>query len=192
MFQDLDNTLATLLQRDLAMSNLSISFAAPDSEFPPIDVSLPAIDLFLYTVQENWELRTNEWVHQRVNGNIVRHYAPVRVDCSYLITAWSSSTNAIEDEHHLLGDVMKVLLRYRRLPDEVLQGELIGHEPPIRARVIQQGPLQSLGEFWQAMGGKPKAALHYTLTLSVDVIEPKDLGVPASTKVIKVQQGVDS
>ena len=32
---------------------------------------------------------------------------------------------------------------------------------------------QSLGEFWQALGGKPKAALNYTVTLSVDVTEPE-------------------
>jgi hypothetical protein len=191
MFQDLDQTLATLLKRELTATNLAVSFATPDNEFPPVEVTLPAIDLFLYDVRENMELHSNDWQHERVNGRILRHKAPIRIDCSYLITAWSSATNPIEDEHRLLGEVMKVLLRYRQLPDDVLQGELVGLLPPVRARVVRQGYLQSLGEFWQAMGGKPKASLHYTLTVSADVFEPEDVGVPASEKVIKFKRGVE-
>ena len=126
-----------------------------------------------------------------MNGRILRHKAPIRIDCSYLITAWSSATNPIEDEHRLLGEVMKVLLRYRQLPDDVLQGELVGLLPPVRARVVRQGYLQSLGEFWQAMGGKPKASLHYTLTVSADVFAPEDMGPPASEKVVKFKRGVE-
>jgi len=188
MFQDLDETLATLLKRELTATNLAVSFATPDGEFPPVEVTLPAIDLFLYDVRENMELHSNDWQHERVNGRILRHKAPIRIDCSYLITAWSSATNPIEDEHRLLGEVMKVLLRYRQLPADVLQGELVGLLPPVRARGVRQGYLQSLGEFWQAMGGKPKASLHYTLTVSANVFEPEDVGLPASEKVIKFQQ----
>ena len=189
MFQDLDETLATLIKRELSATNVSVSFATPDSEFPPVEVTLPAIDLFLYDIRENMELHSNDWYHERQNGRILRHKAPIRVDCSYLITAWSSATNPIDDEHRLLGEVMKVLLRYRQLPDDVLQGELVGLLPPVRVRVVRQGYLQSLGEFWQAMGGKPKASLHYTLTVSADVFAPEDLGPPASEKVIKFKQG---
>lgn len=190
MFQDLDETLATLIKRELSATNVAVSFATPDSEFPPVEVTLPAIDLFLYDIRENLELHSNDWYHERQNGRILRHKAPIRVDCSYLITAWSSATNHIDDEHRLLGEVMKVLLRYRQLPDDVLQGELVGLLPPMRARVVRQGYLQSLGEFWQAMGGKPKASLHYTLTVSADVFAPEDLGPPAKEKVIKFKQGV--
>jgi hypothetical protein len=46
--------------------------------------------------------------------------------------------------------------------------------------------LQSLGEFWQALGGKPKAALNYQVTLSVEVAKPET--VPLVTdKVIKIR-----
>jgi hypothetical protein len=191
MFQDLDNTLAALLQRDLAMANVAVSFAAPDSDFPPVEVSLPALDLFLYDIRENLELHSNDRAFEQRNGRVYRQRAPIRVDCSYLITAWSSATNPSEDEHRLLGEVMKVLLRYRELPEEVLQGELAGLAPPVRARVMRDGYLQSLGEFWQAMGGKPKASLHYTLTISADVFAEEDLGVPVTEKVVKINPGVE-
>ena len=31
-------------------------------------------------------------------------------------------------------------------------------------------------EFWQALGGKPKAAFHYTVTIAVDTHDPEDVG----------------
>jgi hypothetical protein len=190
MFHDLDETLAELLNRELHMVSVALSFATPDDQFPPASVTFPAIDLFLYDVRENVALRSNEWHETHSNGQASRERAPVRVDCSYLITAWSGQSDpvaAIKDEHYLLGEVMRVLLRHKKLPADVLQGELAHQEPPVRAKIIRDGYLQSLGEFWQAMGGKPKAALNYTVTISVPVGEPEPLGPLVETHHIRLQ-----
>src|SRR5215212_8510566 len=117
MIQDLDSTLAVLLARELPTElaeQVTVSFATPDDQFPPSSVTPPAIDLFLYDVRENHELRNNEWIVERnSDGTTTRQRPPVRVDCSYFVTAWASqnSPNAAWDEHHLLGEVMRVLLR---------------------------------------------------------------------------------
>ena len=193
MFQDLDATLAALVQSELAVKNVAISFAAPDDQFPPSSVKLPAIAFFLYQVRENTDLRTNQWeLDRRDDGVTTRKRPPVRVDCFYLITAWPSESapNPPQDEHRLLGEVLKVLLRYRAIPDTYLRGELVGLEPPLRARIIAESQLQSLGEFWQAMGGKPKATLHYAITLSVDVFEPEEVGPEVKKKIFTIGQGV--
>lgn len=69
MFQALDATLATLIASELSLPNVTVSFATPDDQFPPASVNLPAVDLFLYDVQENLELRRAEWiVEQHDNG----------------------------------------------------------------------------------------------------------------------------
>ncbi len=193
MLHDLDATLAALLDSELAVRNVTISFAAPDDQFPPSAVSLPAIAFFLYEVRENVDLRTNQWeLDRQPNGMTTRKRPPVRVDCSYLITAWPSESapNPAQDEHRLLGEVMKVLLRHRRIPESYLRGELVGQDPTLPARIIPEDQLRSLGEFWQAMGGKPKATLHYTVTLSVDVFEPAEVGPPVTDKAIEIHQGV--
>jgi hypothetical protein len=197
MIHDLDKTLEELLKHELPssiVSQVAISFATPDDQFPPPSVKLPAIDLFLYDVRENRDLRSNEWlVERRSDGTATKQRAPVRVDCSYLITAWASQSapNPAQDEHRLLGEVVKVLLRHPTLPAEVLQGSLRGQEPPLPASVLQPGLLQSLGEFWQALGGKPKAALHYTVTIGVDVGAPIEAGPPVVDKMLKFRQGVE-
>jgi hypothetical protein len=191
VFQDLDATLAALVEDQLAVRNVAVAFAAPDDQFPPTGVALPAVSFFLYDVRENHELRTNQWELSRDDSGIIsRTRPPVRVDCSYLITAWPSETapNPTEDEHRLLGEVMKVLLRHRAIPTEYLQGDLVGQEPPLRAKILAENQLHSLGELWQAMGGKPKAALHYGITLSVDVFAPEEIGPEVTEKIITVNR----
>jgi Pvc16 N-terminal domain len=191
MIDDLDRTLEALLKRELPpdlVEQVTISFATPDDQFPPSSVTLPAIDLFLYDMRENRELRSNEWlVERQSDGTATKKRPPVRLDCSYLITAWASqsSTTPAQDEHHLLGEVMKVLLRHPTIPDEALQGSLRGQEPPLPASILQPGLLQSLGEFWQALGGKPKAALHYTVTIGVEVHKPVEAGPPVRDTMLK-------
>lgn len=181
MIDDLDRTLEELLKRALPASlvdQVTISFATPNEQFPPTSVSLPAVDLFLYDVRENRELRSNQWaVEKSAAGAPTRTRPPVAIDCSYLITAWpsESSITAPQDEHRLLSEVMRVMLRYPRLPEAVLQGSLRDQprEPP--AITLQAGYLQNMGEFWQALGGKPRAALNYTVTIWVQPFEAEEM-----------------
>ncbi len=63
MITDLDKTIEELLSRELVSiigMPVSICFDVPDGNFPPSSVTLPAIDLFLYDIRENTELRSNE------------------------------------------------------------------------------------------------------------------------------------
>lgn len=195
MIDDLDKTLQKLLVTELPMSlvgpgattPVTVSFATPDDAFPPATVNLPAVDLFLYDIRENRELRTNEWeVERRSDGSATRKRPPVRVDCSYLVTAWASDSgpDPAGDEHLILGEVMKVLLKYPTIPEAVLQGDLAGQEPPLPTIALRDGRLQSVGEFWQALGGKPKAALHYTVTIGVEPHAAVETGRPVIEKRI--------
>lgn len=186
MLNDLDSTLENLLRCELpaslvaidALMPVTISFATPDQEFTK-KVTLPAINLFLYDVRENLELRSNEWVVQRQeNGTANRQRPPVRVDCSYLITVWAKDPADFQTEHRLLGDVMKALLRHPIIPTAVLQGSLREQEPVPRALTLRPPQLQSLGEFWQAMGGRPKPAMNYTVTIALPIYDEPDQTIP--------------
>ena len=195
MMDDLDKSLENLLKRELPpelVSQITISFATPDGSFPPASVTLPAIDLFLYDVRENRELRDGEWrIERQSDGTAVRKAPPVRVDCSYLITAWpsDSSTTPARDEHRMLGEVMKALLRHATLPSAVLEGSLVGQQPPLPASTLPPGRLQSLAEFWQALGGKPKATLSYPVTIGIEPWLTVVAGPPVRESVLLLRQG---
>lgn len=196
MIDDLDRTLETLLKQELPPSlveQVTITFATPKQEFPPPSVPVPAVDLFLYDVRENRDLRTNErQVERRADGTAVERRAPVRIDCSYLVTAWASESapNPPQDEHRLLGEVMRVLLRHPTLPAAVLQGELRRQELPLPTSALQAGHLQNLAEFWQALGGRPRAALNYTVTLALPLHPEAPLGPVVTERVARITEGV--
>jgi hypothetical protein len=185
MLQDLDKTLKGLLSSQLPAGIVqpdNIGFEVPDPE----SISTPGINLFLYDVRENLELRNTVGGFVRQNdGTAIKQRPPARVDCSYLITAWPSKSQKTSkpdaaEEHQMLGEVMKVLLRFPTLPEEVLQGSLKGQEPPVRAFSLRPGQLQNMGDFWQALGGKPKASLNYIVTIAVS-LDGDDTTVPLVT-----------
>lgn len=182
MFQDLDATLATLLKQQLPqdlVKQITVTFRTPDNQFPPASVTLPALDCFLYDINENRELRDMRAVVERQpGGRALASQALLRVDCSYLITAWAASgvPNPDQDEHRMLGEVMRVLLRHREIPEQALEGSMKTQPVPIRGFVTPMGQPQSRGEFWQALGGRPRAAIQYTVTISVDPTGLQDVG----------------
>jgi Pvc16 N-terminal domain len=201
MLRDLDLTLESLLATSLPpelAANIDIRFDAPDNTFKPVSQK-KTLDLFLYDVRENRELRSNEpTIERQSNGSIRQARPPVWMDCSYFITAWSGITPdtvankklVVEEEHKLLSDVMKVLLRYPILPAAILQEELQNQEPP-RTSMLQPSMLQSIAEFWQALGGKPRAALNYMVTISVNVDDPQAAAPIVTDRQVKLRQGTD-
>jgi uncharacterized protein DUF4255 len=192
MIDDLDKSIETLLVQELPSelaSQVHISFEPPDSSFPPHAVTLPAVDLFLYDVRENTELRNTDVMFERTPDDHATAWPPVvRVDCSYLVTAWpsDSSPTPAQDEHRLLGEVLLVLLRHPTLPAAVLQGDLAVDELPLPTTTLQQSRLQSSGEFWQALGGKPKATIAFGVTIPVRPGVAEDLGPVVKERLLPI------
>lgn len=184
MIQDLDSSIEKMLLAELEKEGfgdqVSVSFDIPDSEFPPSSVSLPAVNVFLYDIRENLERRTSDrLVSSQINNSIKGqlHRAPVWVTFSFLVTAWPSSgtQQPAQNEHMLLGAVMKGLLRHATLPADVLTGSLKDMDPRPSCLTLQPNLLQSPGEFWQAMGGKPRPSINFSVSMCVDVHELMDV-----------------
>ena len=80
MFDDINRTVEALLKSDLPSdisSQVSISFATPDDSFPPSGLALPAINLFLFEIHENTQLREFEpSLTRRSDGSQVRVLLP--------------------------------------------------------------------------------------------------------------------
>lgn len=190
MIADLDNALKDLLVRELPAGLVpaaSITFATPHDQFQAA-VKPPAVNLFLYDIRENRDLRRADPQVERRNGVVVQTRPPVRVDCSYLVTAWATTGagKPANEEHRLLSEVMRVLLRHPTLPAAVLQGSLVSQELPLPTTTLQQGHLQNLAELWQALGGRARAAFNYTVTLAMQVAEPVNLGPPVTTRTARI------
>lgn len=137
MIRDLDDTIKELLETKAPPGSLlagaDISFDLPDAKWRG-GLSALTVNCYLYDIRENREMRTNELLSFKSadNKRAVRLAPPVRIDCGYCITAWSISTSeAVLEEHRLLSQVVRVLLRFPTIPASVLQGSLVTQIPPV-------------------------------------------------------------
>jgi hypothetical protein len=145
---------------------VSVVFDAPAREWAAA-LSGPTVNLFLYDLREASNLREAEWREHRENGSARMTRPPLRLDCSYAVTAWA---RAIEDEHRLLSQVLAVLLAHERLPTDCLAGDLTEPATQPYALTTRIGAAREDGkaDFWNAIGGSYKASLDYVVTLSCD------------------------
>jgi len=122
MIDDLDRSLRNLLAKELPevqRGDVDVAFNQPDSELSSRLGNKPTLNLFLYDIRENAPLRQQQW-HQVENGSpgsehkVLLKRTPLRMDCFYLVTAWSPAdahTRPFE-EHRLLTQAMLALARH--------------------------------------------------------------------------------
>jgi hypothetical protein len=188
MIQDVDDTLKELLVQKgpIDATVIDIKFEMPNKDWSAT-VTRPTINLFLYDVRENHDLRSNERVLAR-NGNAgTVSPPPVRVDLSYIITAW---TTDIADEHQLLGRVLATLVQFPVLPPEVLKGTMQTQPLPLRGWIAQPERLPNPWEFWGHMDHGMKAGLNFVLTTAVESLPPED--VQLVTQIVLDLKGIGS
>lgn len=179
MISDLSRTLKAILEDPTLPDPLNSAlkvFDRPDESFSPDQTT---IDLFLYDIRENVELRSNEPRFERQNAQVVVHRPELRITCSYLITAWSVSGEGLPsdqvplEEQHLLSQILKVLSKFPTIPARFLQGGLIGQEPPLPMVALHPDALKNLSEFWTALGNKIRPSITVTMTIALDVFAPE-------------------
>ena len=174
MIRDLSQSLRALLMQpglptDLAA--LQIVFDRPVAQFNPQQTS---INLFLYDIRENLDLRNNEPIIDRVDGQARIRAAPKRVSCSYLITVWVvGGTEVYLQEHHLLSQIFQVFSRHGTIPESSLQGSLRGQKPALPIALMATDGLKNPAEFWSSLGTPLRASLTVTATLSLEMFTPE-------------------
>jgi hypothetical protein len=187
MFQDLDTTLAAMLSDAAApadLRNADVSFDTPDRDYKPTQAT---VNLFLHDVAENRTLRDPARVMERVGDTYASRLPPLRVDCTYLTTAWSSKTAGLkaQEEHRLLGLALAWLSRFPVIEDRFLQGDLRNPPQPypLPATVAQASDDQGMGQFWSALGVPPRPAFSLTVTIAVQPFDRVD-EYPVTEKIL--------
>jgi hypothetical protein len=186
MLADLDETLRTLLKSELerhGFDGVDVAFDAPARDWSG-QLSQPTVNVFLYDLREAESLRTSEWTRSTRNGRVVEGRPPMVMECSYAVTAW---TQAVEDEHRLLSQVLAILYAFPELPEQALNGRLANGSQawPIKGR-IGQGKGEK-ADFWTAIGGQYKVSLDYVVRLSVESGATLERGPEVRTQTIRTR-----
>jgi hypothetical protein len=169
MISDFDETLKQLLTKkgNLNSGDVDISFNTPDREWSA-SLSKPTVNIYLYDIRENTNLRGTEWIIEK-NGNntATKRKNAKRVDLSYLITVW---TTKIEDQHHLLWRVMLTFFQYPTIPQDMLCGLLAEQKYFILTSTAQpDGLFNNPADFWAALNNEIRPSFNYVATLPMDL-----------------------
>ena len=183
MIPDLDVTLRNLLKQKappscglLRAEGTDISFDLPSAEWRGSLEHL-TLNCYLYDIRENLARRTHESFIQRSDGGTraMRRLAPVRIDCGYCITAWSTAGSgavdgsglavAVQQEHQLLSEALRVLLLHPSIPSDVLHGSLVDQVPPYPSVIASDEGVRNQPEFWGTLNQPVKPSLNYVVTL---------------------------
>lgn len=204
MIDHLDNLLRHLFVSRIAeiTGDDQVGFQPPDQDWRNHVGSLSGIALNVYLVglAENRKLRSNERVREYGNGTVHEVPAPRRLDCHYLITAWSpiAPSPLVEpalDEHALLYQVAAVLTNAEPLvprrvyapdplpgtfPEAIADAEL----PTV---VLASEGLPPMSDFWSTVDWRWKPAVNLTVTLPV-LYERKVAGPLVTTRITEYRQ----
>jgi hypothetical protein len=181
MIDHLDTMLFRLFrwQVNELTGNGQVRFQPPDEDWRALVPGItdasgnPAnsLNVYLADLRENRKLRTNERDRTVIDDDVFETPPPRRVDCHYLISAWSpvQVTPGIDptlDEHALLAEAARVLGQSDPIDPAVIcaasrppgllpipvPAALVGEQFPITLLPVEGFP--KIAEFWGTMGDK--------------------------------------
>ncbi|NHB91618.1 DUF4255 domain-containing protein [Photorhabdus cinerea] len=165
--------------------NIDIRFDLP--EINSIQ-SEPTVSVFLYDISEDLQLRSAE----------PRRYNPatstllpgwVNINCNYLITYWDAnkpSSDSSSPDSQPDNQAAKVMTR---VLNALINNRQLTGIPGAYTRIIpQQENLNSLGNFWQALGNRPRLSLLYSITVPMKLKNIEDSITPITQISATVDQ----
>lgn len=180
MIDDVSRTLRSILDDGAIESSCkelfdaAVRFDRPTDQFKPGGAT---VNLFLYDVRENTEMRNNQPLIERRNGNAIIKRPPLRMTCSYLVTAWpqSEKEDSPLEEQRLLSQTIQVLSCYPVIPIRFFPKDspLRTQEPALPMMITQMDGVKDPADFWSAIGGKLRPSFVVTVTISLPPYEPQ-------------------
>jgi hypothetical protein len=169
---EIDDALKDLLLRELPVrkGEIEVAFDQPSREWSS-QLNKPAVNLYLFDIKENVELRASEQLvaEKRDNGTIAIRRNPVRIDLFYLVTCW---TRNIQDQHRLLSNVLISLLRNPTFPEDLLPEQLKNQALPMRIKAAQGEIIANITDLWSTLNNEMRPGIRLTVTISVEPHKP--------------------
>lgn len=199
MLRLLDVMIRDLLIAELAAisTDQQVRFQPPDSTLRTdvANLNAPALDVYLVDLRENRHLRSNERTREVTDGVSYAERAADRVDCHYLISAWSPAQPApgVEptlDEHALLYETTAALMHaapltparvYATNPAPLVAWPARFRDQELPTRVVPPDGFVKLSEFWTTMGSDMRWKPVVYLTVTLPVVTLRDVEGPIVT-----------
>lgn len=177
------STLKNLLTAEMENQPINVTLLPPD--VPPASTSGPRINLYLYMLTENGNLKNQEIPGQGHPGSY--GHPPLSLNLHYLMTAFDSETGDDRDlkAQEVLGDGMRVLHDFAIITggSSFAAPELQNEFESVRIS-LQPASLEEFAKIWTAL---PSANFRCSVAYQVTVVQiesrqPRRLATPVQTR----------
>jgi hypothetical protein len=165
VIHEVDEGLRRLLvEGGVGESGVELVFEAPTREWMA-KRNAPTVSVFLYDIREDVTRRRSGPVEEYADDGAVTGWRdpPRWFQLTYLVSAWTSRP---QDEHRLLSDVLRCLIRTDALAAHLLTGSLAELGLTVGLDVVgpagNGGP--SVSDVWSALDGELRPAVEVRVT----------------------------
>jgi hypothetical protein len=165
-------------------AEIDIDFERPTREWSS-RLSKPTLNLFLFDVRERAEFR--DQIPRTVmvrDGQATVARPPLRLDLSYVITAWTKEPG---DEHRILSRALGAMYRSSELLPPTLHGGLADGAFPLLTRVMNPDHLAKPADLWGVLDNDLHASLTWVVTAPLSIWTP-ETGPMVRTRELRFAQ----
>lgn len=176
---DLNKSIYTFLKAYVDDA-VDIRFDLPGVNTSPIQ---PTISVFLYDIHEDLQLNTSE---SCLFSNGVIQPIKVNVSCNYLIMFWDK---IVMENNPDAGPVNQATIVMNQVLNALINNRQLKDKPGSFTRVISpKEELNSMGNFWQSLGNRPRLLLNYSVTIPISLTEQNEISKRIDSINLSIKQ----
>jgi len=161
---------------DFLVDRLSSMPLKPTASFalPGTIIGRNAVNLFLSSIAEDAGLRSNELQYERTEIGWLSTPPPLRLKCTYIISAWPASDDPAEAalaQQQILGEAYRVLVHAGTLPAAYIPPFMKSPNIPAPVIAISKDELHNRPEFWLSTGCTFRPAFSLAATVALPIVE---------------------
>lgn len=156
VIETISEILVSLLESELEnlpSGRFSVNLKSPAEDIEDEDAK--GVNLFLYLISENSQLRNQPWIRE---GNNRLRYQPLFLNLHYLITPFAKSQ---KDVHQIMTETMRVFHDYSN--QDLSIGEKSNHQLRI---VLETLSLEDIFKIWRALNKPYRLSVSYCVQVA--------------------------
>jgi uncharacterized protein DUF4255 len=176
----LESTLQSWLREQLPLPADvgDVSFDSPEATWGT-SVTRPTVNLFLFEIARAAQQPLALPPRRDAGGMLVRDPPAPAVSFSYLLSAWGGG---VREEHRLLGDAVRAVLRSPSLLGDPAQTGLVA---PVQLALSPPEPGRAR-DLWSGLGSRLRASMVLVATTAVTLERPQPLSPPVQRVEVDV------
>jgi len=175
-------SLLSLLEGEIKLDTIGVTVLAPDEQSTG-----SRLNLFLYKVMENPDLKNMDWQADRADP-AKRVPPPLSLNLYYLMTAYApnDAKTGNSEAHKILGEAMRVFYENPVVPDKYLKDDLKDAREEIKI-MLNTLDLEELSKVWATFTQPFRLSVIYEVSVvQLDILSESETRIAERVKQIGV------